>query len=728
VAERSLLGRLAARAGILPGYVDQTGREHRRTSDRTRVALLAAMGLDASTEAAAARTLGALERARRERVVPPVRVVPEGAAEAGRVDARVFWTARGPVEWTVERHAEDGRVARAAGETRQGPGGRLALRLPGPVPAAGYHHVTVRLRAGGEERSATQRLVVVPRRCPTPREVLGGRRVFGLCVNLWAVRSERNWGVGDLTDLRALIGFGAEIGAAFVGLNPLHALRNGGPDVSPYSPLSRLFRNVLYLDVEAIPELAESPEAQALLASADLRREREALRRAERVDHARILALERPVWAALHRTFAARHRGRNTPRGRAYARWIAEGGQALADFATFLVLDERHGREWSAWPAARAPETDAFRAAHSEAVDLHCWLQFELDRQLGEAAREARARGLPIGVYQDLAIGSAPDGSDRWAFGALFADRVTVGSPPDPYLPAGQDWGFPPLDPQRLAEDGYRYWTALVRAGLRHAGALRLDHVMGLFRQFWIPAGRPPRDGAYVRFPAEDLLGVLALESRRAGALVVGEDLGTVPRGLPRVLARWGILSSRVLYFERTRRGAFRPSARYPARALLTATTHDLPSLAAFWRGHDLTLRRAAGVIPTDARLRALRAERARERAALVRRLVAEGCLVAGGPPSSDAALAAAVHAFLCRTPAALVGLWLDDLAGEVEPVNLPGVGPDRFPSWTRRLGLALEAMPDDAGVRRALAGAAARARRRLTAPVPARARRAPVA
>jgi 4-alpha-glucanotransferase len=409
-------------------------------------------------------------------------------------------------------------------------------------------------------------------------------------------------GFGDLSDLRALVQWASEVGAAFVGINPLHALDNRGERISPYSPISRLYRNVLYLAAEAAPEWPHlSNRLRSGFLESDLLRR---LRAADRVDYAAVRALKQPAFVALHRVFAARHRGRDTQRGRAYASYLADQGEGLARFATFLALQEffeRRGvNEWRGWPASyRDPDSAVvreFRAVEREAVDLHCYLQFELDRQLGIVADTARDGGV-LGIYQDLALGSSRQGSDPWAFPGLF-DRVNIGAPPDNYSPTGQNWQLPAIDPRALAVSGYDYWVRLLRAALRHAAALRIDHVLGLFRQYWIPAGSSGTDGAYVRFPTADLIGILALESRRAGALVIGEDLGTVPRGLPAVLARWGLLSTRVLYFEQSRRGAFRAARAYPCRALIAANTHDLPPLAGYWEGRDLTFAAARRIDP----------------------------------------------------------------------------------------------------------------------------------
>jgi 4-alpha-glucanotransferase len=706
VGARPQLRALADRVGIVHEYLDQTGKERRRTSDATRELLLAAMGVDASTEESAARALEELDARAAMRGIPPVRVITTERLDDG---IPLDGVPKKGVAWEMTITLEDGAERRAEGTARSRRGGPPTIALPRDLPQ-GYHEVRIALRGAHGERELRQRLVVVPPRCPSPVELLQGERVFGVTANLYTVRSERNWGVGDCTDLAALLEWSAEVGGAFVGVNPLHALRNRGGDVSPYSPVSRVFRNVLYIDPEAVPELGESAEARDRCDSRDTRAALAELRAAPRIDYARVMRVKMPALEALHRAFVRAHRGRDTARGRAYAMWLEQQGAAIDDWATFCVLEEHFaGRaaRWREWPAEfhdpRGETVREFRERHAEQVDLHRWLQFELDRQLGEAARRGRGAGLPIGLYSDLAIGASPDGSDGWLEPALFVGGVSIGAPPDPYSATGQNWGLPPLDPRALEESGYDYWVRLLRANLRHAGALRIDHVMGLFQQFWIPDGKSGSDGAYVRFPADDLLGILALEATRANALVVGEDLGTVPPDVPPAMERWGLLSSKVFYFERDPKGGFRRAKEYAPMALATANTHDMATLAGYWRGRDIELRREAGLIADGRGEKAERAARVKDREALVAVLREEGTLPVDETPERDVALRSAVHAFMRRTPSWLVGLSLDDLVGEVEPVNLPGVGPDQFPSWTRRLTLPLERYRDTADVRRAL-------------------------
>lgn len=699
----SALRALADRVGIIPEYVDQTGKDRRLTSDRTRIALLEAMGNDVSDEAAAADALAALRERAREQILPPVRVTTDPAAAIALSLPR-GWPAR--VEWELELEDERGEIVRSSGRSARRPDGRIEI-APDDRRALGYYTARLTARAPGQSARGEQRLIVVPDKCVAPETLLGGQRVVGLTANLYALRSSRNWGVGDTGDLGWLAQWAAQIGAAFIGVNPLHALRNRGHDVSPYGPVSRIFQNTLYLDIDAIPEMTESAEARTMTARAGPRIAE--LRAASHVDYEAVMAVKHPVLEALHRAFVEHHRGQNTARDRAYAQYVASQGEALEDFATWCALDERHqGKAWQTWPSEhrdpRGRAVQAFREKEGERVGFYHWLQFELDRQLGEAQAHARDLSLPIGLYQDLAIGAAGSGSDTWMHPGLFLNGATIGAPPDPYAAAGQNWGLPAINPHRLAEGGYSYWVRLVRAALRHGGALRIDHVLGLFRQYWIPAGMRGSDGAYVRFPSDDLLGIVALESVRSNALIVGEDLGTVPPEVPPGLERWGVLSSKVMYFEAEPEGGrFKSPRAYPALALTTANTHDMPTIAAFWRETDIDLRAKVGAIPTARAVSAARRERAEAREALATTLIEEGLWPATEEPTTDLSLREAAHTFLRRTPSWLVGLSLDDLAGEVEPVNLPGVSPDEWPSWTRRMTMSVEEMSESSDVRRAL-------------------------
>jgi 4-alpha-glucanotransferase len=705
--ERPALRALADEIGIIPEYLDQTGTETRETSDETRVAFLAAMGIDAASEAAASAALEALRAEARLRPLAPVRVVQEAAAELGEVALHLPDPRTGDLSWTLELEEEDGSIHRSVGVARDGAPWRIRVPLP-RRPGLGYHMLRVALHGAGPngtDLTADQSLIVVPGRCLGPGDIVGPRPVAGLIANLYSVRSERSWGVGDFTDLQSLVRWAGEIGAEFVGVNPLHALRNRTPDVSPYSPVSRLFRNPIYLDVEAVPELAACPRARDWLESSAVAADLDALRDADRVPYDRAWAVKRHALQLLHRTCL---REGGAERRHAYARWCAEREPELTDHATFMALAEERSYEpdWHAWPrelqSPRSQAVRAWREANAEAVDFQRWLQWETDRQLGEAASAAREAGLGIGLYQDLAIGTNPGGSDAWTFGDLFVPGVNVGAPPDQYSATGQDWGLPPIDPRRLAHDRYRYFIRLVRSGFRHAGALRIDHVMGLFRLFWIPQGRTGKEGAYVRYPSEDLLGILALESHRHRALVVGEDLGTVPPDVPPALERWGVLSSKVLYFERDAKGRFRRAKEYPVEALATANTHDMPTVPAFWQAHDVTVRERVG-LSTAAEAATARASREAERARLAELLEKEGVVADGASIDGGPELAGAVHELLCRTPSALVGLSLDDLAGELEPVNVPGVAADQYPSWTRRMTMTVEEMRASEAVRKAL-------------------------
>ncbi len=673
--------RLADRLGILPEYTDLTGQT-RVTSDATRTAILRAMGFDAETDEAADAADSELDSCERDRLLPPVAVRTSDADEPYVVTVRVPESSGGDAGWTAVVTLENGETVRREGRGTVDGSGALHLDL-GRLPSEGYHHLSLSVSAGWRERGAEQSLIVVPHRCRT------SERSFGIFANLYTVRSEGDWGIGDLTTLGALLELTARGGGSFVGINPLHALRNRGWDVSPYSPVSRLFRNPIYLDPAAVPSAGDH-ELRQLLESAETRAERDRLRASDKVEYEQVMALKHRVLEPLHRPLLESQDVR---------RYFESCGEGLERFATFETLAEHFAEpDWHQWPEPyrdpRSNEVAEFRRQHAARVDFHRWLQFEVDRQLGAAAGRGRAAGLRLGLYQDLAIGTSAAGADVWANPHLFLTGVAIGAPPDDYALTGQNWGLTPMDPRALREDGYRFWIDLVRASLRHAGALRIDHVMGLFRQFWIPEGASGAEGAYVRFPADDLVGILVLEANRHDAVVVGEDLGTVPPEVPEQMRRWGLLSSRVFYFTRDGND-FVPADRYEPEALTTANSHDLPPIAGFWAGRDIELRRDVGELESEEAVAKAVEERLGTRQAMLDRFAADGILPSAAEPETTEELRDAVHAFLRRTPSRLVGFNLDDLAGERDPVNLPGVSPDRYPSWTRKLEVTVEQLAE---------------------------------
>lgn len=662
--------------------------------------------MDAGTSRAVRRSLDRLDAVEQEQIAAPIQVVRTGRRPT--VVLRAAALARGrSAEYAVRLASEEGETLGAEGRLAPRGTRRVALRLP-VVRSEGYHTVHLDIATTAGPRKAELLLLAVPPRgCTRVTDLLGRRKGFGLLANLYAVRSARNWGVGDLTDLGELLAWSRDAGAAFVGINPLHATRNRGSDISPYAPVSRLIRNPVYLDVTAIPEWADAADARSHAGSPSVGEALQRVRAATRVDYAAVMRLKEPVLRILHRCFRKRHADGKTDRGRAYRAFCDRWDPHLTAAATFLALNAHFRRrglsDWRSWPSPfrdpHSPAVKAFARSNEEAVDFHRYLQFELDRQLRSAVRRGT---LPVGVLGDLAIGSAAGGADTWIFPQAFVSGAHLGAPPDAFIPTGQDWGMPPLDPLALVGQRLRVWIALVRSALSHCGALRIDHVMGLFRQYWIPEGSPPAAGAYVRYPSRALLAVLAIESHRHRAVIVGEDLGTVPRNLPAVLARWGILSTRVLYFERDADGGFRSARRYSKRALLAAHTHDQVPLAGYWKGRDFDLQRRLGFAPAEESLE-------RRRRALRRRLVRERCASPGETLDAPAALCRAVHCFLSRTPAPLLGVSLDDLAGEDQPVNVPGVPPDRYPSWTRRLAVSLEQLRTRPEVHQSLGALASR-------------------
>ncbi len=701
-SHRAALRELASRYGIASGYRGYHGDE-KTTSDDTRVTLLAAMGVDASTQPAAAAAIEALHEADTRPGIAPVRVLPLRADALRTVELKLSRDA----DYALSLTLESGSTSKREGTARAAHG-RAQILLPDVDLPLGYHRLSVTL----DGAQSTQDLIVTPESAATVSSRIGDRLGAGLWTHLYAMQraAGAGLGIGDTADLRALVELAAGQGMDFVGINPLHALNNYDGVVSPYYPLSRSYVNPIYLDIEAIPELASSPAAQAILRSPELQASLAGLLHARRLSYGAVWSNKLRVLRELHATFRARDLDRSTARGRAYAAYVEEQGEVLRDFATFCALGEHLGREdkplldLNQFPEPlrdrRSSQVAELRETLRDQIGFHMYLQFELDRQLGSVQREARAAGMSIGVYGDLAVGNAPGGADVWARRELFARGVNLGAPPDVYSDTGQDWGLLPLVPVRLREDRYTYLRGLFRNAVRNVGMLRADHVMGLLRQFWVPQGLDARSGAYVRFPFEEITGILSLESHRAGALIVGEDLGVVPDGLRERMRELSLLRSQVLYFERDNTGEFISPSSYARESLATVDSHDLPPLAAYFDAHDLEQLLELGLLSDRAGLERMRADRAGAKAALQRRLMQEG-LWNEQVAASDSAWVLAVHRLLARSRSVLVAASVDDLCLERVPLNVPGIASDKDPPWARRTRMPIDEIAHDSNALR---------------------------
>lgn len=723
----SAIDRIAELVGIEPEFQGATG-ERRRTAPEVARGLLEAMGLSVANEREAQATFERLKAGEARRILPTViTTTASGAPVAVPVSVP---PGIDTLRWEIREEGGSTRTGRASVRefrrmkraSRARPEEHRGVTVQAPE-AFGRH--ALRIEGNGLAPAETT-LIVAPERCWVPEGLDGERPLWGVAIQLYLLRSGTNWGIGDFGDLKRFVRVAADLGAAVVGLNPLHAMFIDDPvHASPYSPASRLYLNVLYIDVTAVPGFSSVPAVRALVEDADFQADLAACRDAELVDYAAVARLKLPVLETLHDAFRV---GAAQGDRDAFAGFRREQGEALARFCLFQALRERFAAEdpgwadWRRWPAAfrdiGSAEVERFAQERRDRIDFFAWLQWIADRQLAEAAAVTADCGMEIGLYRDLAVGADGGGAESWANPHTILSSVHVGAPPDILNPAGQDWGLPPFDPRALREQAYAGFAELVRANMRHAGGLRIDHVMALQHLYMIPEGRPPEEGAYVAYPMDGLIAVLALESRRHRCLVVGEDLGTVPEGFRDRMEAAGILSYRVVFFERDEDGVFVAPDAYPPLALAVIGSHDLATLRGWWEGRDVDLKAKHELYPdTDEEVRQ-RTQRTEERAAFLEALVAAGLLAEDQVTIDDPFgpdLAEAAHAFLARTGSGLAVAQLDDLLGEADQVNLPGTV-DQHPNWRRKYAVPIEEIAHDVRVR-ALAEALSGTRRRGSEP-----------
>jgi 4-alpha-glucanotransferase len=682
---------LARSHGVQVNYVDMSGQT-KLASSSSLLAVLRALGADLSDETQAAAALAERRLAIWRRRVEPVIVAWDG--EAATVEVRVpsdlaptglacrlLSGSSGIREWAIPPAPDDeeDRVI-IQGERFAA----LSVSLPEALPT-GYHRLTITF----DDHQTTESLVVAAPRRAYQGPGAGGKRHWGVFCPLYALHRARSWGAGDLSDLEALIDWTAGLGGGLVASLPMLASNFDGPSpiISPYSPTSRLFWNEFYLDLERIPELAHCSAARDLLASGDYGREVDSLRSGGMVDYGRQMRLKRAVLEHLAEWIF--EDGNETDRMAAFKAY-RKAHPEVDPFAAFQAAGERLGRDWRTWPASLSgPGGPSEQNVDRRAYRYHLYAQWLAHEQLHDLAEKTRERGLSW--YLDFPIGVDFNSFDVWAHRHAFATGASVGCPPDPVFTRGQNWGFPPLHPDRQRESGYAYLIASIRNHLEHANALRIDHVMGLHRLFWIPEGAEAKDGAFVSTPAEEIYAILSVESHRRSAWLVGEDLGTVPPEVEKAMKRHNVRGMYVAQYE-LRPDEDRPLREAPESTVASINTHDMPPFAAFWGGLDLDDRHHLGLLDAE-RLDAEELVRSQQRRSLVKFLEAEGLLDSDADDTGS--VLRAVLKWLAASPSSVLLINLEDLWLETEPQNTPNTYLER-PNWRRKLRRSFEQFSRD--------------------------------
>ncbi|HEF0025326.1 TPA: 4-alpha-glucanotransferase [Citrobacter amalonaticus] len=666
------LDNAALAAGISPNYINAHGKPQSIGAETKRRLL------DAMHRTAAAAKVAVT-------AVPNVMVYTAGKKMSLAVEGH------GEFNWLLT--TEEG--VQFKGHATGGKSFTLPTKLP-----LGYHTLTLTQ----DEQRHHCRIIVAPKRCYEPQALLTGQKLWGACVQLYTLRSEHNWGIGDFGDLKSMLVDVAKRGGAFIGLNPIHALYPANPEsASPYSPSSRRWLNVIYIDVNAVDDFRLSQEAQAWWQMPDTQKILQQARDAQWVDYSAVTTLKMTALRMAWKGFATR----DDEQMAAFRAFVAQEGDSLYWQAAFDALHAWQVKEdelrwgWPAWPEAYqsvdSPEVEKFCHEHRDEVDFYLWLQWLAYIQFAACWEASQGFKMPIGLYRDLAVGVAEGGAETWCDRELYCLKASVGAPPDILGPLGQNWGLPPMDPHIITARAYEPFIELLRANMQNCGALRIDHVMSMLRLWWIPYGETADHGAYVHYPVDDLLSILALESQRHHCMVIGEDLGTVPVEIVGKLRTSGVYSYKVLYFENDHEKNYRAPKAYPEQSMAVATTHDLPTLKGYWDSGDLTLGKALGLYPDEVVLRGLYQDRERAKQGLLDALHKYGCLPkrAGRKASLMAMtpmLNRGMQRYIADSNSALLGLQPEDWLDMAEPVNIPGTSSE-YKNWRRKLSVTLEAM-----------------------------------
>jgi 4-alpha-glucanotransferase len=724
--KRENLAQLSAAYGVLTSYYDIWGQSH-EIPPETLAALLAAAGVDVTSPQEA---LQRYENLFWTQLAQPVLV----ASTEGLPDEFLFQitASRSPeaksdrmLQVRLEISGENAPPVNHSFhleqltfvEARELNGSyyeRWSFPFPRGLPV-GYYQFNLCVEHGQEKLEQKILVILCPEKAYLPPALQGDGKKAGIAVALYGLRSEANWGIGDLGDLKEFIRWAVgNLHLDVVGLNPLHAISNREPyNISPYFPSSRYYRNFVYLDIEKMEDYDSSVAAKEFVREETTRNLLAELRHSQLVQYERVATLKLKVLKMVFQSFLKNHWREEglSERGKELEAYINREGFLLDNFATFCALEaffheKHHGLwTWRQWPKGyrhpHSQEVREFRQTHQESILFYKYLQWQLEKQLQEAQDLANSLGASIGLYHDLALGIDPGGADYWAYQDFFVEGVTVGAPPDDFALEGQNWGFHPPHGENYHNDGYSLFSKEISRNCQAGGALRIDHVMRFFRLFWIIAGQPAKNGTYVEYNYHDLLKILALESERAKTLIIGEDLGTVPPQVREALAHFRIFSYRLFYFERDEQGGFKDGESYPEFALASVGTHDLPTLAGFWTGEDLHLRKSLGLFPSESQFQAAWQNRKQEKDNILARLVISGFLsehLANNPEIHTKLtrdLHSAIIGFVLSTSAKLVLLSQEDLFRDGRQQNVPGIVSE-YPNWSTKMSYSLEELWQD--------------------------------
>ena len=704
----TLVEQLAKAKKIADTYIDAWGNPA-TVSQESKAAVLAAMGYDVENEDNLRKQVEEEEKALWESPLDPVIVVrenkdipltvrlPEAQGEEELAYTIKFENdARKPVKAKIE--AKDFSVS----ETKEINGVKYVkkiLTIKEDLPL-GYHELTLK----NNKKLGTIRLIIVPEQCYKQKPIKQGLKIWGPSVQLYTLRSEKNWGVGDFSDLANLITNLAKWGAGFVGLNPIHALYPANPDAaSPYSPSSRRWINEIYINVEAVPELKKSKNAKATIKDASFQEKLAKLREREFVDYAGVMKAKISVLKQIYNDYPLLEHTDKDERAKDFAEFIKEGGDSLNQIAVYNALQASYyaeGKEAWGWPSELWDEK--YKSYHSRAVkkwaeehisevNFYKYLQFLAAEQLEDAHAAAKDAGMAVGIYRDLAVGVSEGSAEIWSNAEIYCPKASVGAPPDVLGPNGQNWGLPPMDPNKLYCEQYQPIIDLFRSNMKSCGSLRIDHAMSLLRLWWVPPKAPASQGAYIEYNVNDMIGILALESVRNQCLIIGEDLGTVPEIMKKLLPQSGIHSYKIFFYEKNKAdGGYYSTRDYPAQAMSALTTHDMPTLRGWWHCEDLKLGRKLGVYKTDEIMNNLMVDRLSDKQKILDSLNWHGVLPDHVNRNAlycgmDLDLDFAMQIHMCNGSCALFSTQLEDWLEMEKPVNIPGTSTE-YPNWRRKL------------------------------------------